>query len=109
MVITEIITFIQSLLQGAVAIQQKTKDILDEIAKQKDLKDEMNIKTDTTKNSAEMIELSMSEQKRAIDDVVHSISDTNDIVQKNAENTATLQENADELTALADELNRKFG
>ena len=108
-VITEIITFIQTLLQGALGIQQKTKDILDEITKQKDLKDDMNSRTSVTKRNAELIELSMAEQKRAIDDVVNSIAETNSIVQKNAENTAVLQENADQLTALSDELSRKFG
>ena len=51
-VITEIITFIQTLLHGAAGIQQKTKDILDEIAKQKSLKDEMNERTAVTKRNA---------------------------------------------------------
>jgi methyl-accepting chemotaxis protein len=108
-VITEIITFIQTLLHGAMGIQQKTKNILDEIVMQKELKNEMNARTDLTKHNAELIAISMSEQKRAIDDVVHSISDTNTIVQKNAENTSFLQENADELTALSAELTKKFG
>lgn len=108
-VITEIITFIQTLLQGAAGIQQKTKDILDEIAKQKSLKNGMNERTEVTKRNAELIALSMSEQKRAIDDVVSSIADTNGIVQKNAENTSVLQQNADEVIALARELTKKFG
>ena len=69
----------------------------------------MNERTAVTKRNAELIALSMSEQKRAIDDVVSSIADTNAIVQKNAENTAVMQENADAVTALAGELTKKFG
>ena len=107
-VITEIISFIQTLLQSASDIQQKTRDTLNEIGKQKILKDEMNERTSVTRKSSEQIELIMAEQKRAIDDVVHSISDTNDIVQKNADNTIILQENAEELTRLADQLNKEF-
>ncbi|MGL4370160.1 MAG: hypothetical protein ACRCUT_10895, partial [Spirochaetota bacterium] len=72
------------------------------------LKDEMNERTLVTKKSSEQIQLIMAEQKRAIDDVVNSISNTNDGVQKNAENTAILQENADQLIALSGELNKEF-
>jgi methyl-accepting chemotaxis protein len=107
-VISEIINFIQIMIESAYGVQQKTTSILEEINKQKRLNDEMDNRTVVVKQKSEQIELSMREQKRAIDDVASSIADTNTIVQKNAENTAELEINAQTLKKLADELGAKF-
>jgi methyl-accepting chemotaxis protein len=107
-VITEIINFIQILLESAYGVQQKTAAILNEIEKQKSLKDEMNSRTTIVKNNSELIEQSMQEQQRAMDDVSRSIADTNSIVQRNADNTTELENNARNLKNLAMELEKKF-
>jgi len=104
--INAIITFIQTMFNNIRDIRRKSGDALDEISRQKQLKDEMNRKTGQVKQKSDMINISVTEQKQAIDEVVKSLEDTNRAVQDNAENTEHLRDNADELKLLADELVR---
>ncbi|HON77055.1 MAG TPA: methyl-accepting chemotaxis protein [Spirochaetota bacterium] len=106
--ITAIITFIQTMFNNIREIRKKSADALDEISRQKQLKDDMNRKTDQVKQKSDMINISVTEQKQAIDEVVKSLEDTNRVVQDNAANTEHLRDNADELKLLADELIRQL-
>lgn len=106
--ITEIITFIQTMFNNIRDIRRKSGDALEEISRQKQLKDEMNRKTGQVKQKSDMINISVTEQKQAIDEVVKSLEDTNRIVQDNASNTEHLRDNADELKILADDLIRQL-
>ena len=76
--------------------------------KQKKLKDEMNAKTKAVSDNADTIENAMKEQKRAIEDVVSSISVTNVLVQENADNTHELAQSSRELESLALMLTNEF-
>lgn len=100
-IITEIVEFIKVLLDNIKDIREKLEITLNEINKQKIYKEEMNRKIGVVNQKAELIEISMSEQKRAIDDVVKSIEQVSLSVQENADNTAVLKESAVSLTALS--------
>jgi len=107
-IIKAIISFIQTMFNNISYIRKESSDALDEINNQKQLKDEMNLKTVQVKQKSDMINISVTEQKQAIDEVVKSLEDTNRIVQDNASKTEHLRDNAAELKNLADELMSKI-
>lgn len=107
-IIVNILLFIQNLLGNFKAIQGKSLDMIQEITSQKDIKRIMNERVEAVKNKSGIIELSMQEQKTAINDIVASVESTSAIVQKNAENTELLRENSEKIQRLAEELNIKF-
>ena len=102
--IIEIIGFINSLLQNVVELQKKSVQALDQMKKQKTIKEDMNKKAESVKNKSELIETSMNEQESAIADVVLSIENFNNMLQKNTESTNELRESASELIKLADNI-----
>ena len=51
----------------------------------------------------------MQEQKTAIGDIVLTVENTSQIVQKNAENTEKLRENSESIKNLSEQLSTKFG
>jgi hypothetical protein len=54
------------MLKSAAEVQEKTQSILGEIVQQKQLKNEMNEKTGVVKQNADLIEVSMGEQKKRL-------------------------------------------
>jgi len=99
-----IIGFINSLLQNIVQLQGKSVQALDQMKKQKTIKEEMNLKAESVRSKSELIETSMNEQEAAIADVVISIENFNNMLQSNTENTNSLRESTLELKLLADQL-----
>lgn len=102
--IVEIISFINSLLQNIAHLQEKSVLALEQMKKQKNIKEEMNRKAESVKNKSDLIETSMNEQEAAIADVVKSIENFNTILQNNTESTNNLSQSAAELKMLADKL-----
>ncbi len=104
--INEIIVFINSLLQDIIQLQQKSVQALDQMKKQKVIKEDMHQKAELVKSKSDLIETSMNEQELAIADVVISIENFNNVLQKNTESTNSLRENTSELKNLADHLQK---
>ncbi len=102
--IVEIIEFIDSLLKNINQLQQKSVQALDQMKKQKTIKEEMNLKAKVVQNKSDQIELSMTEQESAISDVVMSIENFNNILQKNTESTNNLRDNAQDLKKLTESM-----
>lgn len=107
-IINDMIEFITTLHAQINDLQSKSVKAIQEINMQKILKEDMNTQTQTVKEKSSHIEVSMSEQELAIDDVSQSIELTNKVVQNNAENTENLRKTADDLMELAENLQRKF-
>lgn len=104
--ITEIVQFISSLLSNIGQLQEKSVQALSQMKKQKQIKEEMSEKAESVKTKSEMIETSMNEQESAIADVVISIENFNNMLQKNTESTNNLRESTAELIKLADEIQK---
>jgi len=66
----------------------------------------MQQKAELVKSKSDLIETSMNEQELAIADVVISIENFNNVLQKNTESTNSLRENTSELKNLADHLQK---
>jgi methyl-accepting chemotaxis protein len=102
--IVEIIDFIDSLLKNINQLQQKSVQALDQMKKQKTIKEDMNLKAKVVQNKSDQIEISMTEQESAISDVVMSIENFNNMLQKNTESTNNLRDNAQDLKKLTESL-----
>ncbi|PKL16069.1 MAG: hypothetical protein CVV49_18140 [Spirochaetae bacterium HGW-Spirochaetae-5] len=102
--IVEIIEFINSLLKNINQLQQKSVQALDQMKKQKTIKEDMNHKAKVVQNKSDQIELAMTEQESAIADVVMSIENFNNMLQKNTESTNNLRDNAQDLKMLTESL-----
>ncbi len=102
--IIEIIDFIKSLLQSISLLQDKSVLALEQMKKQKQLKEEMNQRAEAVRTKSELIEASMNEQETAIADVVISIENFNNMLQHNTETTNDLRESTADLKTLADTL-----
>ena len=102
--IVEIIEFINSLLNNINQLQQKSVQALDQMKKQKTIKESMNLKAKVVQNKSDQIEISMTEQESAIADVVMSIENFNNMLQKNTESTNNLRDNAQDLKMLTESL-----
>lgn len=102
--IVEIIEFINSLLKDINQLQQKSVQALDQMKKQKTIKEDMNHKAKVVQNKSDQIEISMTEQESAIADVVMSIENFNNMLQKNTESTNNLRDNAQDLKMLTESL-----
>jgi methyl-accepting chemotaxis protein len=107
-IIIDIIGFIRVLLDSIADIRVKSDQANGEVRRQKEIKDDMNVRTRDVKERAEQIAHSMGEQKIAIDDVVKSIDETNKTIQSNTMSTEELRQSADELTAVSKSLNLAF-
>lgn len=107
-IIVNIFHFIHNLLNNFREIQGKSIDMIQDIISQKDIRTIMNERAEAVKDKSGIIELSMHEQKIAINDIVASVEITSAIVQKNAENTELLRENSEKIQRLADDLSIKF-
>jgi methyl-accepting chemotaxis protein len=105
-IIKQIISFIKNLLGNITSIQQKSVETIDEITRQKKIKDELNVRTSIVKENSDHIGLSMNEQKSALEDVVRSIDEENKVVQANTTATESLRSSADDLKVLSDDLHR---
>jgi methyl-accepting chemotaxis protein len=64
----------------------------------------MNLKAKVVQNKSDQIEISMTEQESAISDVVMSIENFNNMLQKNTESTNNLRDNAQDLKKLTESL-----
>ncbi len=106
--ISDILEFITSVLATLMDLRQKADAALSEISSQKAIRDEMNAGTALVQEKSDIIDVAMSEQKIAIDEVVKSIEETNRAVQDNAMNTEHLRDNAEELRKLADDLRARL-
>lgn len=102
--IIEIIDFIKSLLMNISLLQDKSVLALEQMNKQKQLKEEMNHRAEAVRTKSELIESSMNEQETAIADVVISIENFNNMLQNNTETTNNLRESTMDLKMLADTL-----
>jgi len=102
--IVEIISFISSLLQNISQLQSKSVQALEQMKKQKTIKEDMSRKAESVKNKSDLIETSMNEQEAAIADVVQSIENFNNVLQKNTESTNNLSGSVLELKNFADKL-----
>ncbi len=107
-IIARIIGFIKILLQNITEIQAQAANVLAIITKEDALKATMTAMAATVKGQAEMIEVTMREQKASIQNVAQSINVTNDMVQKNAEGTELLGKSAAGITSLAQNLRKQF-
>ncbi len=105
--IVEIIGFINSLLQNITHLQDKSVQALEQMKKQKSIKEDMNKRAELVMNKSEVIETAMNEQESAIADIVKSIENFNKMLQDNTESTNNLRESATELKTLADTLQEK--
>ncbi len=103
-IISDMLEFIKSVLATLMDLRQKADAALSEISSQKTIREEMNSGTTLVQEKSDIIDVAMSEQKIAIDEVVKSIEETNRAVQDNAVNTEHLRDNAEELRQLADDL-----
>ncbi|HOP63732.1 MAG TPA: methyl-accepting chemotaxis protein [Spirochaetota bacterium] len=103
--INEIIQFINSLLHDISDLQKRSARALEQIMEQKNLKEDMNQRTESVRSKSELIERSMNEQETAIADIVISIENFNNMLQGNTESTNSLKENTTELKKMADQLN----
>ena len=106
--IVEIVKFVGKLTDSIKDVQQKAIISGKELSNQLNLKDVMDEKTSAVEEKANIINISMSEQKLAIDDIVISIEETNKGVQQNAESTDQLQLNLENMKNLAEQLTSKF-
>ncbi len=88
-----------------VQLQVKSVQALNQMKKQKSIKEDMNFKTESVRNKSDVIERSMNEQESAIADVVISIENFNNVLQNNTETTNSLRENTGDLKNLAKQLN----
>jgi len=102
--ITEIIGFINLLLENIDQLQSKSVQALEQMKKQKSIKEDMNTKTESVRSKSELIETSMNEQESAISDVVISIENFNNMLQSNTEKTNNLRESTLELKLLSEKL-----
>jgi len=106
--ITQMIEFITQVINNIHALRSQSNLAYTLIMDLKKIKDDMNNKTQIVQEKSEHIELSMKEQMEAMNDILRAIEDTNDAVQKNAQNTEILRQNAMELKELSNKLNLKF-
>lgn len=107
-IITGMIGFLSNLLTKMTEIQEKSSAVLDEINREKGLKENMSEQTGIVKEKSEEIEIAMKEQQNAINDVMKSIENTNRIVQDNTSNIEHLRDNSSDLKNLAVDLENKF-
>jgi len=107
-IIVGMIDFIRTLLENLREIRRESIETLKEIGAQKGIKDSMNEKTALVREKSDLINQSMVEQKKAIDEVARAVVDTNTAVQDNLEHTEAVSRNAEGLMALADRLEREF-
>lgn len=105
--IGRILMFIQNLLVNFNEIRGKSRDTIQEIMSQKELKNIMNERALAVQKQSGIIEISMHEQRIGLNDIVQAVENANDMVQKNADNTEVLKENSEKIKALAGELKRK--
>lgn len=106
--ISEIITFVHSLVSDINGIQGKAVDVLHAIHDQKLMNEDMNSKTRTVKNKTDQISTAMMEQEKAVDNIVSTIADTTDAIQGIAGSIDNLRINSEGLKKLADDLGRRF-
>ena len=108
MIIGEIITFLNFLVSNVNDFKQRSEDILLEIDNQKNLRDEMNSRTQDVKEKSELINLTMNEQQNAISEVVRSIEITTSLVQNNASSAESLRESSKDIVLISETLNKEF-
>ncbi|MBN1533715.1 MAG: hypothetical protein JXA20_13680 [Spirochaetes bacterium] len=107
-IISGMIEFIRILLENLREIRSESVGTLKEITAQKEIKDSMNEKTLVVREKSELINQSMVEQKKAIEEVARAVVETNTIVQDNLVNTEAVSRNAEGLMELAERLEREF-
>jgi len=107
-VITEIISFIRSLVSEINSIQGKAAEVIKAIQNQKIMNDDMNAKMKIVEKKTEQITQAMIEQETAIESVVVTIENTGGSVQSTAASIENLRINSEELKKLADDLDKRF-
>ncbi len=107
-IIGEIISFLRLLQKKSGWLQEHSKNILEEINSQRQLRDTMDASATEVSVKSDLILNIMTEQQRAIDEVARSIEITNSIVQNNTEHTDKLGENSDSLAAIAETLAKEL-
>ncbi|HOO73540.1 MAG TPA: methyl-accepting chemotaxis protein [Spirochaetota bacterium] len=107
-IIGDIITFLSFLLSNVSELKTRSEDILKEIENQKVLRDEMNSRTVDVKDKSELINLTMTEQQNAINEVVRSIETTTVLVQNNAHSAESLRESSKDIVAISETLSNEF-
>ena len=107
-VITEIISFIRSLVAEINSIQGKAADVIKAIQDQKVMNDEMNSKMQIVERKTDQITAAMREQESAIESVVVTIESTSESVQSIAGSIESLRVSSEGLKKLGEDLDRKF-
>ncbi len=107
-VIVEIIDFIHNLIANLKDLRNTSVSALNEIMKQKDLREVMGGQTGQVKEKSHLIEAATSEQRQAIDSVVKSLEDTSRLIQDSVSNNEDLKRSVAMLMTAADDLNREF-
>jgi len=106
--ISEIISFIHSLVSDINSIQGKAVDVIRAIRGQKAMNEDMNQKTMTVMQKTEQISLAMMEQEKAVDNIVSTIANTTSDIQGIASGIDNLRVNSMDLKKLADDLGNRF-
>ncbi|MGL4370859.1 MAG: methyl-accepting chemotaxis protein [Spirochaetota bacterium] len=107
-IIRGIVSFMGQMLDELKEIIKESEKTLSEIAKQKKIRDTMQGKTGVVREQSELIELSMSEQLKAMDEISQSVQDTNGAVQDNVMMIEKLRGEAENLKAMSGNLEDEF-
>lgn len=107
-IIGDIISFLRLLQKKSGWLQEHSKNIINEINSQKQLRDTMDASATEVNVKSDLILNIMKEQQLAINEVARSIEITNGIVQNNSEHTEKLGENSDNLVAIAETLAKEL-
>lgn len=106
--ITEILHFISNLVNNIHNIQGKIDYNLERVNQQKQQKSDMVDKISVVKSKSEMIELSMKEQKSAIEDISKSIENVNVSIQEISGVTVDLNDGSNNIIELTSKLNSEL-
>ncbi len=98
------IDVISSIIEGVTEISEVTKEIAQHMNKQVKTNSDVNIEATDVKNMSESIKISTSEQKRAVNEIVKSISVISELTQTNASGSEELSSSTHRILSMAGKL-----
>ena len=107
-VINQILEFINETMTSLNLLQQNAVTTVKALEEQKQLKNDMELKTRTVIEKSEIIDVSMKEQQSAVEGIALAIDDTGKTIQQNADNTIVLKESANRLKQISLRIEREI-
>jgi len=95
---------IQSIINGVGEISAWMKDISEKMRKQLDIKERVTTEASSVAGQSEIIHSATEEQKKAMEEIVKSITAINELTQVNAAGAEEMTANAESVEHMADEL-----